>query len=484
MIFSKLWPFKSKGVEKSVGGTWSGIGWSGAGWSPNWFQKGDKVASGTALQSTAVYTCVSIISQAISKLKIKHYSDRDLKGRSLQYKSDIAKLLNKPNPYQNRIDFFTFILMNLLLDGNAYAFAIRDSKGKILSLHPLNAKTVSVHVTADSEVWYSISSSNQLLPDEHEFIPASEILHLRLFTPVHPLIGVSPLVAASLSVEAGMNIQDQSNTFFANKSKIGGYLSTPNKMDPKKSKELGDAWNEGTNGLAAGKTAVLNNDLNFHSFTLSAVDAEVIAQYKLSVTDIASIYHIPYYLVNPEAPHNFETAEAVSRAFTSQSLSFYIEYIEAGLDAFFDFDGTTEYVEFDVEAGISRGDLKSRMDAYSTGVHGGVLSPNDTRTYENLPSKAGGDDLFLQMQDRPLSGIEAEYKLKNDKTDSEIGKLDAETGKIECETKTCENPPEPDPLALPDPTSDQDESKFLEYAVKNNMFALDAPQIIEAPNGS
>ena len=438
-----MWPFKKKSIEKASGGTWSGIT---NGWKPNWFQRGETISSGTALQSTVVYTCVSIIAYGIARLRLKHYTDPKLEGRKYLYKSDISKLLQKPNRYQNRMDFTSYLMMTLLLDGNAYAFAERDKNGKVIALHPLNARSVQVNVVpGSSEVWYSISNTNDLIPDYLEFVPASEIMHLRLFCPSHPLVGVTPLVSASLSAEGGLNIQDQSNAFFANKSKVGGYLRTPNKMTPESAKALSKSWSEGTNGLAAGKTALLDNDLSFESFTLNAVDAEVIAQYKLTITDIASAYHVPFHMVDPSAPHNFESAEAVARSLASSTFSFYIEYLEAGLDDFLGLDGVTNYVEFDVEAGIGRGDLKARMDAYSTAVHGGIMTPNDTRAMENLEPKDGGDDLFLQLQDRPLSAIEQEFKLKNEKTESEIEKLDAESGKIACETKMCENPIEPEP---------------------------------------
>jgi len=453
-----MWPFTKKTAqEKSIGGTWINTGWS-----QNWFQKGDTVTSGTALRSTAVYTCVSIIANGISRLKVKHYLDAELKGRREDFKSDIAKLFNKPNAYQNRMDFLLYLMMSLLLDGNAYAYAKRDAKGRIISLHPLNARSTQVNIVPDTgEVWYSLATnSNDLIPTEDDtFIPASNVLHLRLFTPVHPLVGVSPLIACSLSIEAGMNIQDQSNTFFANKSKPGGYLRTPNKLDPKTAKLLGKAWAEGTNGLASGKTAVLDQDLSFESIALNAVDAEIINQYKLSVTDIANVYHVPFHMVDPSVSHNFETSEAVDRAFVSSTLSFYAEYLEAGFDDFFEYDGRTEYVEFDIEESIGRGNFKDRMSAYSSGILGGVLRPNDARAKENMPDEDGGDALYMQRQNRPLKNIDNEFTLEKDKTESEIAKIDAETDNLK-------KPTEEPEIIVNDDISEEEAKSIVDFTYK------------------
>jgi len=114
-----MWnPFKKKDIAKSVGGSWT----SGS-YTPNWFQRGDTIAEGTALRSTIVYSCITILVNGVSKLKMKHYVNSDDKGRTELVTSDLSKLLNKPNHYQNRMDFIMYLMQSLLLNGNAYAFA-------------------------------------------------------------------------------------------------------------------------------------------------------------------------------------------------------------------------------------------------------------------------------------------------------------------------------------------------------------------------
>ena len=60
------------------------------------------------------------------------------------------------------------------------------------------------------------------------------------------------------------------------------------------------------------------------------------------------------------------------------------------------------FVEFNA-AGLERGDIKSRYDAYRVALGGagmpGFLAPNEIRRFENMPPVEGGDKLSTGMQD-------------------------------------------------------------------------------------
>jgi hypothetical protein len=60
-----------------------------------------------------------------------------------------------------------------------------------------------------------------------------------------------------------------------------------------------------------------------------------------------------------------------------------------------------EYVEFDTKA-LLRSSFKEMIEALSNGTRR-VMAPNEARKFLDLPEKDGGDQLFVQMQDIPLS---------------------------------------------------------------------------------
>ena len=374
---------------------------------PNWWQLGQDKPDSTALfRSSAVYTCVAVIAQEIARLKVTHYTNPGLTGEKEMYKSGVTRLLNKPNNYQTRSDYFLAVMYALLMNGNSYSLVTRDSRGRIVDLSPLNSSAVMPYVDPDTgAIYYSITvldidPGKKINPGD--FVPQRNMLHIRGFTPTHPLIGVSPLTACNISAMHGMSIQSEATRFFDNESKPAGILRTPKPLNATQAKRLREAWSSGTSGINTGKVPVLDNDLQFQQMSLSAADAQLIEQYAMTKKDIASAFRIPLYMIG-EGDSQFKTAEASQRDFVTRTLGFYIEHIEASLDALFGFDGRTESIEFDVEGGIMRPEYNARIEGLAKGVQGGIFTPNEARATEGKPEIDGGDAAYMQRQMVPLN---------------------------------------------------------------------------------
>ena len=394
-----------KVISAGVTKTWTDL--TSTWYKPNWWQLGqDKPDANVALRSSTVYACVAVLSQEIARLRVTHFTNPGLTGEVEMYKSGVTRLLNKPNSYQTRTDYLLSVMYSLLMQGNSYSLATRDKRGRIIDLTPINPNSVFPYVDPDTgAIYYSVTvldidPGKKINPSD--FIPQRNMLHIRVFTPTHPLVGVSPLVACNVSVVHGMSIQSEATRFFDNESKPAGILRTPKPLNAIQAKRLRDAWSAGTSGINTGKVPVLDNDLQFQQMSLSAVDAQLIEQYSMTKKDIAVAYRIPLHMIG-EGDSNFTNIEAMQRDFVTRSLGFYIEHIEANLDAFFGFDGRTESIEFDVEGGIMRPEYNARIEGLVKGVQGGIFTPDEARASEGKKSKPGGDELFMQRQMVPIT---------------------------------------------------------------------------------
>jgi hypothetical protein len=56
----------------------------------------------------------------------------------------------------------------------------------------------------------------------------------------------------------------------------------------------------------------------------------------------------------------------------------------------------TLFIEHDL-AGLLRGDMKARYDAYNVGRNGGWLAVNEIRSWENLSEIEGGDEYLSPL---------------------------------------------------------------------------------------
>jgi HK97 family phage portal protein len=161
--------------------------------------------------------------------------------------------------------------------------------------------------------------------------------------------------------------------------------------------------------MSVGGVPILTAGLKWQPLGMSAVDAQAVESYKMSVDDIARIFRMPPFMIGDYSKATYSNTEVMARTFYVSCLGFYLEHIEAALNRLFGFS-TNETSEFDIESGLLRGEFRERMEAYARGIQGGVLAPNEARRRENLPPVDGGDRVLVQQQMIPVdqAGTESE----------------------------------------------------------------------------
>jgi len=283
-----------------------------------------------------------------------------------------------------------------------------------------------------------IKKDRHLLLDE--MIPSRDVLHLRPHTNEHPLIGHTPLEAAVLSAATGTSIQGHTNRFFQNMSRPSGVLSTELTLTPDQTKQLRERFNELSQDLNSGGTPILTSGLKYQPITMSATDSEIIATYNMTKGDIASVYRVPLALIGDMEKATFANTESLMKFWVSSGLGFIIEHLENSLERLFNLP-PNERIEFDTDF-LLQADFKGRMEGYKVAVTGGFMSPNEAREKEGLKALDGGDSLYMQMQNVPIS-------LTGQKLEADIAAVEAQTEQIGKEPE-----PQPQPAVVNDVTNE------------------------------
>jgi hypothetical protein len=121
----------------------------------------------------------------------------------------------------------------------------------------------------------------------------------------------------------------------------------------------------------------------------------------MSLEDICRVFGVPPPLVGDLSHATLNNSETLIQHFLSMSLGSYLEHIERAFDRLFGL-GNSEYIELDTAA-LLRTDFAARVDGLTKAVQGGLMTPDEARAREGLPTKEGGDTLFLQRQNTPIS---------------------------------------------------------------------------------
>lgn len=373
----------------------------------------------SVLSHPAIFSCITLISGDISKLRLKTMAV-DSDGILTPVDRPEYKFLNRPNPYQNRIQFFENWVLSKLIRGNTYVLKGRDRDGRVNRLYILHPDLVTPLVSESGDVFYQLGGDNLNDIDQLGItVPASEIIHDRFNCFFHPLVGLSPIFACGLVAFGGIKMLENSAKLFANGARPTGILTAPGAISNETAERLKAHWEKNYGGENYGKTAVLGDDLKYTPLTVTAVESQMIEQLKMGSEMICSCFHVPPYKVMGSAPtHN--NAEILQQQYYDQCLQILIESIEECMDQGLDVPDGMQ-MQFDLD-GLLRMDSKTQMETLSMGVKGGIDTPNEARKKRNKKPLVGGDTVYLQHQDYPIEQV----FMRNDLNEKETPQDDTE----------------------------------------------------------
>lgn len=369
------------------------------------WQKNVEVERDSVLAYHAVYACMTLIASDIAKLRLKLVQEHSSGVWEEVSNPAYTPVLRKPNHYQTRIQFYENWVLSKLMRGNTYVLKERDNRGVVTALYVLDPNRVTVMVTDDGEVFYQLASDN--LPDIQKdiLVPASEIIHDRFNCLFHPLVGTSPIFANGVAAMQGVHIQNNSATFFGNKSQPGGILTAPGNISDETAARLKAHWETEFSGKNAGKVAVVGDGLQYQQLMISAHESQLIEQLRWTAEVICSTFHVPPYKIGVGALPSYNNVQALNVEYYSQCLQRHIEDIEICLDeglGLMQPGKSSMGVEFDLD-NLLRMDAVTQMDVLEKSK--GKLTVNEQRLRLNVKPVPGGDTVYLQEQDHSLAAL-------------------------------------------------------------------------------
>jgi phage portal protein, HK97 family len=379
-------------------------GWlsADAGKYANWWQLGHnpEATSRTAI----VEACVSAYAQTVAMCPGNHWRWTAEKGRERVINSAIVRILRNPNDYQSISDFLLNAARHLMFEGNAYALVLRNNRYEPEQLHLMDPRLSGAQLTETGEIFYHLKG-NPIVDrriGSNLIVPARDVLHLRLHTPRHPLIGETPLVAAALQMAAGNSALQHEINFRLNQARPSFLLSTDQVLDKEKVEVLRELWNEQAKGMNAGGTPILTAGLKAQQIGISAKDSQLADLLKLSDQAIAHVFRIPLQVLGTgDTP--YASTEALMSSWRAGGLGFLLNHIEEAIGLLFKLSGQpSEYIEFDTSA-LLRSAFKERVEGWSVGVKAGIFDRNTARQDFELAPVEYGDEPWVQQQDIPLS---------------------------------------------------------------------------------
>lgn len=363
---------------------------------------GKSVNEHTAMQMTAVYSCVRILAEGVAGLPLHLYRYTENGGKEKALSHPLYYLLHdEPNPEMSSFVFRETLMTHLLLWGNAYAQIIRNGKGEIIALYPLMPNRMTVDRDSNDNLYYLYTKYSDEAPTMKGNgtvvkLRPSDVLHIPGLG-FDGLVGYSPIAMAKNAVGLAMATEEYGAKFFANGAAPGGVLEHPGTIkDPQKVK---DSWNMAYQGSSnSHRVAVLEEGMKYTPIGISPEQAQFLETRKFQINEIARIFRVPPHMVGDLEKSSFSNIEQQSLEFVKYTLNPWVTRWEQGISrALLRADEKKLYfAKFNLD-GLLRGDYVSRMNGYAIARQNGWMSANDIRELENLdriPADLGGD-LYL-----------------------------------------------------------------------------------------
>ncbi|MGJ5645659.1 phage portal protein [Morganella morganii] len=369
---------------------------------------GRRVSPQLAMQLTAVFSCVRVLAESVGMLPCSLYEQLD-RGNRRAVRERLNKLLStKPNNYMTPQEFWELLIACLCLRGNFYAYKVK-ALGEVVEMLPLEPSSVTPKLNSKWEPEYQVT-----FPDgKRDTLTQDDIWHVRIFT-LDGLTGLSPIAYAKQAVGLGLATEEHGSRLFGNGAVTSGVLQTDQYLKDDAYERLKTDFENRHQGLAnAHKPMILEMGLKWQQISMTSEDAQFLETRKFQLEEICRIFRVPLHMIQNTDRATFNNIENLGIGFINYSLVPYLTRIEQRINV-----GLVNpskqgvfYAKFNTGA-LLRGDMKSRFDAYATGINWGIYSPNECRELEELNPRDGGDIWLtpMNMTTKPESPPEKEEK--------------------------------------------------------------------------
>jgi HK97 family phage portal protein len=373
LSYQQIW---GSGIDVSTLTTWSG----------------SSISQQNSLQIGAVYACVRLLSDTISSLPADTYIRRD--GDRVPYRPRPAWVMEPDGPGSSRIDYMQQLVVSMLVSHGAVVQILRDSRGDVAALLPLDPTRVEPQRNATTRrPEYVIDGGTAVLA-------AEDVIYITEMRRPGTLKGISRVEEVRQTLGLAKALDEFASRYFSNSASTSGVIEFPGNLTQEQAKDLSTAFEAAHKGLAkAHRPGVLSGGAKFTKVGSDAEQAQMLESRQFSVEEIARIFRVPPSMIGLNTPGAMSYASVEHNAiqFVRYSLLPLVAKIEEAHSRLLTDDA---FLRLNVD-GLLRGDSSTQAQIFSTALQAGYMSVNDVRRLLDMRPVDGGDGCRV-----PLANID------------------------------------------------------------------------------
>lgn len=224
-------------------------------------------------------------------------------------------LLEKPNRWMDKDEFFEREFQHLELAGDAFILKIRNGMGVVEELWPLMPDIMNV--IPDSQNF--IAGYVYMINGKRVPFDVSDIIHIKRTDPSNMVRGLGVVEAAARAVDNDAQSADYNRRFFKNAARPDGALETDNELSEQSFNRLKKEFKEQYAGTDnAHKTVLLEGGVKFNPVNFSQKEMDFLNSRKFNRDEILAMVRVSPSILGMVEDVNRSNAEASEYIFSKR----------------------------------------------------------------------------------------------------------------------------------------------------------------------
>jgi len=297
---------------------------------------GVSVTPQSAMRVTAVYACVSLISETIAALPLHVYkrtvSDKGVTTQAKMTEHPLYGVLHDmPVAGMTSFEWREMQISHTALRGDSYARIILGRDGRVRELPPILPDHIQPFRNAAGQLRYrwwpdGMGPVRILFDDEVLRIPH------KMLDGVNSL---SPIATHRQTIGTSLSAARYLRAFYQNSAQPKGGISLPESISDDASTAIRESWERRHQGPEnAGRIAIFDGGMKWEQIGMSMDDAQYLELQKFSVGDIARIFLVPPHKVGEMGAATFSNIEHQAIEFVVDTILRWVRRIEMRMNSY------------------------------------------------------------------------------------------------------------------------------------------------------
>lgn len=334
----------------------------------------------SALQVTAVYGSVSVISGAVASLPLDLMTSPHRRNGTVL---PASPLLTQPYAEISPIEWWTQFTMSLALRGNFYGLVVQRDRKTLYptQIKPIHPDHVAVQRISDGSIEYRFWG---------QVVSNDDVIHVKLLSVPEALTGLNPVEYLRNIIGGNLAADGYAVSFFQNSALPSAVIESPDEYDEEEAIAWGRAWKQLHQGVGAAQgLGIITGGATLKPITITPDQAQFLESRQYSAAQISGqIFRVPPHMIGiVDRTTSWGTGiEQQEMGFVRNTL---IDYLSRGEQLMTACHPPGQFVRFDLSERL-RGDKLTRYQANALGINAAFLTPDEARAQEDMPPLPNG----------------------------------------------------------------------------------------------